>query len=313
MEFAMIRKTLHILVVIVACSFAFSCHGQITAPVADQAPPVFDAGHNFLQTHSLNETINPVTGAVSLKITVPVPNDRGEMANFAIQYDSNSEHHGQYWFGNMGYLTAGGWSYVLPSLSVTQGSGTPDQVQGGGGATCVSLSNYMMTDLNGTMHALNLNALGNANSCNYGYGMSNVLSGGDANVGADTTAPDNASFQPVYVGDHYGTSYTFAGPLHQTPGDNGFSTNEWMNMPMPFTSVAGTIEDRNGNLININDQGGGKISITDTGLCSLPYRAREHGHVHGAIAVFGDCQSERQPAGDLGDRPSQWAEISLPV
>src|SRR6185437_8570973 len=223
MELVMIRKTLSILVVIVACFFTFSCHGQITAPVADQAPPVFNADHNFLQTHSLNETINPATGAVSLKISIDVPGGRAMTANFAVQYDSNSAHHGQNWFGNMGYLSAGGWSLTFPSVSVTSGTGstsnsgscstTPD-CSGGTQTGCPYYTNYLMTDVNDATHSLPLTAL--TPNCTYPYGVSEKLSGGDSSVvGVTKEFPTPGAPTPLLTAsDNDGTVYTFNSADH---------------------------------------------------------------------------------------------------
>src|ERR1700694_2654342 len=109
------RKLCVLFALIVCILFCgVSGFGQIVAPIADQMPPVVDAGHNFLQTHSLNETVNPATGAVSINISVPIASGRNLTSDFAIQYNSNSAHHGWTWTGNMSYLGAGGWSYVLP-------------------------------------------------------------------------------------------------------------------------------------------------------------------------------------------------------
>jgi RHS repeat-associated protein len=268
------RKFLFVPAILSVIFSAMSCFGQITAPVADQAPPVFNADHNFLQTHSLNETINPATGAVSVKITIDVPADRGMGAQFDVEYDSNSAHHGQMWMGNAAYLAAGGWSYVFPSVAVTSGMGvnsnpncaiTPG-CSGGYGGTCPYYTNYMMTDLKGATHTLPLTAL-TMPGCTYPYGMSQNLSGGDSGVVGVTEAfpaPPGTPTPLLLASDNDGTVYTFNSAAHQFPGDNQFPTTEWMSVSSTYTAVATSIEDRNGNVVNVADQNNGRISIKDT-------------------------------------------------
>ncbi|HET9180585.1 MAG TPA: RHS repeat-associated core domain-containing protein [Candidatus Angelobacter sp.] len=261
----MIRKTLGILVVIVACFFTFSCHGQITSPVADQAPPVFNADHNFLQTHSLNETINPATGAVSLKISIDVPGDRGELANFAVQYDSNSAHHGQNWMGNAAYLAAGGWSFTFPSVSVTQGTGTNNHPQGQY-AGCPYYNNFILTDLNDATHSLPLISETVGTGCQYPYGIYENLTGGDSSVIGVTEDFGTPGIPTplLTASDNDGTVYTFNSASHQYPGDNTYPNSEWMAVSSIYTGVPNSIEDRNGNVVNVVDQNNGQIAIKDT-------------------------------------------------
>jgi hypothetical protein len=91
--------------------------------MADQAPPIAGAGHDYLGR--LNETVNPATGAVSVRISVPVPPARGITVPFTFGYDSNTAQH---FVGGLGltdngaYLAQGGWSYMVPALSEMQES-----------------------------------------------------------------------------------------------------------------------------------------------------------------------------------------------
>src|SRR5947208_13519232 len=48
---------------------------QITKPTSDQAPPVPGTGQHHVGT--LNESVNPATGAVSIRIDAGVPAARG--------------------------------------------------------------------------------------------------------------------------------------------------------------------------------------------------------------------------------------------
>jgi hypothetical protein len=54
---------------------AASLSAQITNIAPDQTPPIEGAGHDYIKM--LNETVNPATGAVSIRIGVPVPPQSG--------------------------------------------------------------------------------------------------------------------------------------------------------------------------------------------------------------------------------------------
>jgi hypothetical protein len=98
-----------------------SAYPQITRPTADQAPPVAGTGHNYIGLQ--NERLNPASGAINLRIDIPVPPARGLTVPFAFSYDSNAAQHlvgGLGLIDNASYLAQGGWSYVIPMLSEMQ-------------------------------------------------------------------------------------------------------------------------------------------------------------------------------------------------
>jgi hypothetical protein len=64
---------------------------QITNVTADQAPPTPGVGHDYI--HLVNETVNPATGSVSIRISVPLPPGRDTTIPFSFGYDSNSAFH----------------------------------------------------------------------------------------------------------------------------------------------------------------------------------------------------------------------------
>lgn len=75
----------------VACLFAtlvFSAFafGQITNVTNETSTPVPGSGHDYLKT--LNETVNPANGSVSLRISVPIPKGRGLTLPFSFNYNS---------------------------------------------------------------------------------------------------------------------------------------------------------------------------------------------------------------------------------
>jgi hypothetical protein len=81
----------YVIAALILLFFTFRFHAQITDVTADQTPPIAGVEHNYIQL--LNETVNPATGSVSVRIGVPVPPGRGVTVPFAFTYDSNSAHH----------------------------------------------------------------------------------------------------------------------------------------------------------------------------------------------------------------------------
>jgi RHS repeat-associated protein len=101
--------------------FTLPAIAQITRPTAEQAPPVPGVGQRHVA--GLNESVNPATGAVSIRIDAGVPPARGVTVPFAFGYDSNAAQHVVGGLGvtdNASYLGQGGWSYVVPMLSEIQ-------------------------------------------------------------------------------------------------------------------------------------------------------------------------------------------------
>src|SRR3954462_15355122 len=94
---------------------------QITRPTAEQAPPVSGTGQHH--AGGLSESVNPATGALSIRINTEVAPARGLTVPFAFGYDSNSAQHITGGLGltdNSSYLGQGGWSYIVPMLSEIQ-------------------------------------------------------------------------------------------------------------------------------------------------------------------------------------------------
>ena len=63
---------------------SFGVRAQITGVGSDQTPPIPGVGHDYI--NALNETVNPATGSVSIRINVPVPPGRGFTVPFAFTY-----------------------------------------------------------------------------------------------------------------------------------------------------------------------------------------------------------------------------------
>jgi RHS repeat-associated protein len=271
-------KIAGILAVVLSVS-SLSC-GQIMSVTADQAPPIPHAGHDFIQ--AMNETVSPATGAVDIHIDVDVPPGREIDVPFAFGYDSNGANHfadGGAPVDNTSYLAQGGWRYVVPLLQYSPSSvpiiGTP-----GNGiiAWCNSVSNYTMTDLEGTMHPLgiNLSPLGWQNCTGPGLTWpSSILQNTDGVVTATTTGVSGASsptpfVQPVTVLDHDGTMYSFPNAVLRThlrgqwaPQPSLLQTAAWETPP---SGLPDFIETRNGNRVQFIDDGApsGAFHIMDT-------------------------------------------------
>lgn len=215
-------------------------NAQVANVTDTEATPIPGAGHDYLGT--LNETVDPATGSLSLRIEVPVPKGRGLTVPFSFNYDSNgailsvSPHPLQ-----TNPFVDTGWSYSVPSMSVyrnTVKGGTKGDPE-----TCYYYSGYVFTDLMGTRHSfLNLvyTSTGTPDGCQF-LGYSSNLSDSDPwfSVQAEGSGLGGSV---LAVQDADGTTYTFG-----------------MTGGLPTS-----IEDRNGNLVKYNYSGSGVLTATDT-------------------------------------------------
>ena len=266
-----ILKWLPAIFAVVACLVLVSpaSKAQITAVTTDQAPPVPGAGHDYI--HFLNETVNPASGSVSIRIQAPIPADISLKIPFAFGYDSNAAHHyviefsNSPWTDNAAYLSQGGWNYELPSLQFNLAV-----YSAGVGEICDLYDNYIVTDANGTPHQP-LIAIPPPASCGSNTQWpTEVLTDGDGTISATTTFPsvseNNQPPPPLTVTDIDGTVYQFLNSgsgLHMAGTDSGRDTTSFNYGAGPNTTLPNFVEDRNGNKVTITDNGAGKISITD--------------------------------------------------
>ena len=242
---------------------------QITNVTNDQSTPIPGAGHDYI--HSLTETVNPSNGSLSIHIELPAAKSRGITLPFTLAYDSNGVHHlipggpgsagTAMWAKNIGYVSQGGWAYGVPLLnfinfanSVTEGSTN---------YTCNGWTNYMFADAKGGRHALNLGTVlsGGAGPCS---GVTSAL-GGDPEFQGElpNTHPDpmnslSTASGPVTVYGADGTVYTFPATTaaHNVITNFGGYTGSY--------ALPTSIEDRNGNVIQVTDSGAAMLSFTDT-------------------------------------------------
>lgn len=151
-----------VLVVICATQLASGQSGPVVSNIT--APPVPGAGHDYIGM--LNETVNPGSGSVSLRIDIPTPEGRGLNFPFSVNYNSNqslilepSLNGGMQWISQT-WTNAGGWSLSLPQLSYSVSSFTldaQDQSNGDGTGGCHMITGPVFTDLDGISHPFNLN------------------------------------------------------------------------------------------------------------------------------------------------------------
>ena len=243
--------------------FTFRAAAQVTNVTADQTPPIAGVGHDYIQL--LNETVNPATGSVSVRIGVPVPPGRGVTVPFAFTYDSNSAHHLLFpaWGDNVAYLGRGGWTYLLPRL-VNQTHQITWQQPPSAPYSCTFNNSFVFNDLQGRSHSLGMAIFQVATpppgGCTYPLNApSSISSGGDDYVQSTATTTGSVGYPsytfPVTVADEDGTVYYFSGShQHAPPGAGGLE-----NLP-------DWIETRNGNRITYVDStnNNGVFSVTDT-------------------------------------------------
>ena len=243
---------------------------QVTNVTEDQAPPTPGVGHDYI--HMLSETVNPATGAVSIRISAPVPSGRGLNVPFSFTYDSNAALHltapflsntsgtALRWADNIDYLAGAGWGYGVPLLTTQQNvqsfttTGFPTIT-----FNCYYWVDYMLSDLAGMSHALYISPIQptNTEQCQYETGNSppnphNFLTGGDDFVKATVQSMTGSSAPRATVADADGTVYSF-------------STFSSCFGCTAYSSLPDWIEDRNGNKVVFSrGSSAGSFTVTDT-------------------------------------------------
>jgi RHS repeat-associated protein len=250
-----------------ALIFATGASGQISTVTNTTSTPIPGAGHDYLKL--LSETVNPGNGSVSLRVQVPTPPGRQLSLPFSFAYDSNGVQHiaddgsgGPYWTDNWSYPAQSGWSYTIPMLSHQRIKEPLLPGHGGPAARCVYDDFVVMQDATGGRHSLYVAIDETPQQCPYGTPRvpTQVLSGGDDYYKAALTT----FTAPLLAADADGTVYTFPNWSQLT------HSHPTTDSSQAIASVASTIEDRNGNILAITDngalQGGtyGSLSIKDT-------------------------------------------------
>jgi len=245
----------------------FACFGLLICPAAlaqidtvnnSTSTPVPGAGHNYIG--SLNETVDPGSGSVNVRIDVGVPSSRGITLPFSFAYDSNGVHFPKLnrygtpaWGSNIDTLSQGGWSYAVPRLS--SNSWTVDTFDDVHNTTvhCWYVTDFVFQGPSGGRHSLGLGWNQQAtNACN-GYGGGSTIcdslsgqeypNGGDGPFSASLRVPTAGCPNPgsADVASADGTAFHF--PITHCGSTASCSIHN--------SSVATYIEDRNGNQFSI--------------------------------------------------------------
>jgi RHS repeat-associated protein len=108
------RTTLYALLTFLFCASLAptAAHAQLGAVTGSNSTPVPGAGHDYI--HLLNETVDPSSGNLSLRIQVPMPPARGITVPFSFNYDSNATQA----YANIIFLPQGGGTNI-PSINCT--------------------------------------------------------------------------------------------------------------------------------------------------------------------------------------------------
>src|SRR5580692_1808254 len=237
-------------------------HSQVENVPNVLSTPVPRSGHDYITL--LDETVDPSTGSVSLRIDVPTAGSRGLTLPFRFTYDSGGEtnyiRRGG-WGHN--YLQNGGWGYGLPVLrdDVVTMAPNPDPPVNPNAPLCQVHTGFIFTDPSGTRHSLGL-SLANQSVCNSVGDNPNIYTNASDDF-VSAWAPSNAiscfpycnEVGPFSIQDSAGTVYHF-------PYITANCTGGYCGLP-------DYIEDRNGNKINFT-QGSNDFPITVTDTAGRP-------------------------------------------
>ena len=293
-----IRLKLCVSLFLAAASFAAAQSSLVPPGTAYSALPEPGSGHDYIQ--GLSETVDPSTGALTIQLTIPMPRGRGLTLPFSILYNSDAMlvggiPNGPIMYGDISAsaevgggggteFNQGGWTYTLPEAGYTevsqvmQSSLLVNSLNPLGLVTCYYNVNWTFRDSTGATKGLGLYTVPWGNSAGdpapgspadylcLGQGASvtqvsgypgsgpalgetpEILSSSDygvqATVLSDKSGESPQSLSELQVADRDGNVYSF----------NGAST----------AGLASAIEDRNGNIVSIQDLGNGAFTITDT-------------------------------------------------
>ncbi len=214
--------------------------GQFTSVNNATSTPIPGSGHDYIEM--LAETVNPSNGSLSLRFQVPIPTGRQFNLPFTFAYDTGgvwtptSNGRGAGWgFSRSSYLYQSGWSYSVPTLNATQFTlklvpGLP----GPGPGPCVVKTGFVFNDPAGARHQLPIAKL--LTFC--GPGQTDTSPAGDDYYQAQVDAQGT-----VLVSSANGTIYKFGQFACCLGGDGNIQS-----------ALPNVIEDRNGNIINLNAQ-----------------------------------------------------------
>ena len=265
-----------------------SAGAQVTNITDQTSTPAPGVGHNYIQV--LNETVNLANGSLSLRIDVPVPPGRKLTLPFSFAYDSNglsviqpgSALGQSYTTFSQGPFAWGAWSYAVPQLTRVGVQFALKQKAGDGSQYCNATTGYTFTDPSGSRHAFYLSHIYNF----YLPGLPQIESSACETSNYkeyDTDPGQDQRYQAALVGVSYGTSTatmvpsTDGEPQIVDPDGTVYNFgNGWgcASSAAKDLGLPTSIEDRNGNVINISTSYGvnqvcktsGSVSVqaTDT-------------------------------------------------
>lgn len=298
-----------------------------TGIVNTPAVPVAGVGHNYIQ--NLNETVNPADGTVSVSIDLPVPPGRGITTPLTIAYSSSNSTHmvpsvqpangvAEYgWSPNWGFLSQGGWTYTVPTMSLALGrryAGKASSDGGGVPAYCYYLSGYSFREPTGESVPLYLSLVGpdpspsipgyicTQQSLTQSFYNTNLVSASLSSSSGVTVPEGEGNGTPAVmatVSDPDGTIYNFS---TYSPHYSGSQT-AWAALPT-------FIEDRNGNKETISDN---LTNCSITGPCSGTVLVNDTlGRQAFAINGFGTTGNTISVAGIASSYVINW-EAAAPV
>jgi len=264
--------------------FPMAVQAQVDWSASDQtSTPQPGSGHDYL--HLLGETVNPATGSVSVRINLPLPQQRGSVnIPFSIGYDSNGlaapvqasgtvDGVGGVPSGVVGSTSGqgpcsqnSGWSYSFPCLSARHtninfnvttapGNGSPE--------TCDWVDGYTFYAPSSDSHPLNMILAQTDSDPQHlcpAYSSTSVSGVSNDQSYYQATATSNVAglgTESASVVDTDGTVYSFPSftDFTMTSTSTGYVTI--------YATLPSFIEDRNGNKATIS-QTASQTTITDT-------------------------------------------------
>jgi len=185
---------------VVCCAAAVTMTGLSCSPSFAQdymtnsgAVPIPGAGHDYVR--DLAETVNPATGAVNIRVRIPLPSGRGLNLPFGVSYDSSGLH-------VIGGARGPQWTWPWGGGIIGSGLSLERLSTKYGNNLCYYYAGYVFKTTDGVTNALGLMKPLNPTQC---PGLKSVLTGGNNIVRADVTG-----IPRIATAD--GTTYTFGTP-----------------------------------------------------------------------------------------------------
>src|SRR5690242_9521719 len=108
-------------------AFCSVARAQLPPVASTTSTPIPGAGHDYLGT--VNETVNPANGSLSIRIPVTMPPGRGVTLPFSFSYDSNGVNYLTmasrtgtlaHWLTTSSVVSQAGWGNTAPVYSLVE-------------------------------------------------------------------------------------------------------------------------------------------------------------------------------------------------